>query len=151
MITISLSIEMTSVVTWFIQAEQQINSWYTIIEGLISWRQVYMVRSGIFPWFSFALLCISNTYACHVRMIMVIYAYMFYLSLTYVMVNQGIQCEDFFSCHAQEKCKPQCQVGSMSSVLVHSDSFINHNSGQSNTEHISIGHHNHPNITGTGV
>ena len=28
---------------------------HTVIEGLINWRQVYMVRSSIFPWFSFAL------------------------------------------------------------------------------------------------
>ena len=50
-------------------------------QGLINWRQVYMVRSGIFPWFSFAQWCISDTCACHVRMIVVTYClYVLYCS-----------------------------------------------------------------------
>ena len=79
---------------------------HTVIEGLIIWRQVYMFRSGIFPRLSFALWCISDTCACHVRMIMVTYAYMFYIALTCVMIDQGIQWEDCCPCHAQTKCNP---------------------------------------------
>ena len=79
---------------------------HTVIEGLISWRQVYMVTSLIFPWFSFALWCISDTCACHVRMVVVTYAYIFYIALTCVMIDQGIQCEDYCPCHAQTKCNP---------------------------------------------
>ena len=76
---------------------------HTVTGGLISWRQVYMVRSGIFPWFGFALWCISDTCVCHVRMIVVTYAYMFYIALTCVMIDQGIRCEDCCPCHAQTK------------------------------------------------
>ena len=39
-----------------------------------------MVRSGIFPWFSFALWCILKTYACHVRMTGDLCLYVMYCS-----------------------------------------------------------------------
>ena len=91
-------------VHWSRAADQELV--HTVIEGLISWIHVYMVRSCIFPWFSLALWCISNTYVGHVRMIMVTYAYMFYIALTWVMLNWGIQCEDCCPCHAQTKCNP---------------------------------------------
>ena len=59
------------------------------------------------PWFDFALWCMSDTYAYQVRMIMVTYAYI-YCSLSRVMINWGIWCEDCFSCHACTNCKPWC-------------------------------------------
>ena len=80
---------------------------HTVIEGLISWRQVYMVRSGIrFFGLIFALWCMSNTYACHVRMIMVTYAYIVLMLETCAMTNQRTCCEDCLSCHACTNSHP---------------------------------------------
>ena len=95
-------------------AEPQGELVHTFIEGLISWRQVYLVRSGI-HFLGLILLCD----VCQIPMLimlgwlwwpmLIMLGWLWWpmlisiVALIYVMTNQGSWCEDCCSCHALYK------------------------------------------------